>query len=355
MFLMGRMFEILDRERFEPILLSYGTSLPDDMFRRLKNSGIAIHDISSLRDHGAISYVHRMGLDIAIDLKGHTKGSRLSMFATRLAPVQISYLGFPATTGLATIDYAVADAIALPPDDRAHWSEKIIYMPHSYQVTDNTRPIGAIPRRAHEGLPEDAFVFASFNHSFKITPMEFSIWARLLRRVPQSVLWLFSPFEECEANMRANVAAFGMDPDRVIFAKPLDQTRHMARLPLADLFLDSFTCNAHTTASDALWAGVPVLTCPGSAFHSRVAASLCISAGLPELVAENPQHYEEMAVAIATNKDLETALKTQLISQRPVCPLFDTERFVANFERALDLSYDRFLAGLAPDHLFVTE
>src|SRR5690606_17676928 len=241
-----------------------------------------------------------LGIDIAIDINGYTKGAKTAAFAYRPAPVQVQYLGFPGTMGAEFIDYVVADHTVIPEAERVHYIERIAYLPHSYQVNDRRRPLPAgRPARSACGLPEEGFVFACFNANYKITPEMFSIWMRLLRAVEGSVLWLFEGNAWAARNLRAEAASRGVAPERLMFALRLKLDEHLARLAEVDLFLDTLPYNAHTPASDALWAGLPVLTTPGRSFAARVGASLLRAVGMEELIAASPEEYEALALALA--------------------------------------------------------
>jgi predicted O-linked N-acetylglucosamine transferase (SPINDLY family) len=276
-----------------------------------------------------------MEVDVAIDLKGHTTGTRLGIFAHRPAPVHASYLGFPGTTGADFIDYLLADRIVLPEEERRFYTEKVVYLPDCYQVNDAKRPIAQrTPTRAEAGLPEKGFVFCSFNNNYKITPDVFAVWTRLLRSVPESVLWLLEDNRAAKRNLLEAARSSGIDPARLVFAARLPNPAHLARHRLADLFLDTLPCNAHTTAADALWSGVPVLTCVGSTFPGRVASSLLAAAGLSELVTHTLQEYEALALKLAQDRRLLGAFRSRLARNRTTAALFDTDRFRRHIESA---------------------
>jgi protein O-GlcNAc transferase len=276
-----------------------------------------------------------MAIDIAVDLKGHTVGQRLGIFAHRAAPIQAHYLGYPGTIGAPYIDYLIADETVIPPSHDAYYREKVLRLPNCYQVNDRSRTVSdRTPTRAELGLPENGFVFCSFNNSYKIHPQVFGIWMRLLTQVPGSVLWLLDDNALATANLRKEAAARGVDPARLVFAPRVPVADHLARQKLADLFLDTRPYNAHTTASDALWVGLPVLTQPGETFAGRVAASILIAMGLPELIVANAAEYEATALALATDPERLRALKERLATCRETAPLFDIEAFAGNIEAA---------------------
>jgi len=352
--LMIGLLEKHDKRRFEIHAFSYGVERDDAMRRRTIAAVDAFHEVGHLSDQAIADLAHARGIDIAIDLKGHTKGMRVGIFAHRAAPVQIGYLGYPGSIGADFIDYIVADEVVIPHGHRRFFAEKIITLPDSYQANDDTRAIaGAIPDRAALGLPEKGFVFCSFNALYKITPAEFDIWMRLLAKVDGSVLWLLNDNSWAEANLRREAEARGIDPDRLIFAEKAPLPQHLARHRCADLFLDSFNCNAHTTASDALWAGLPVLTKLGEGFAARVAGSLLHAVGLPELATETAQAYEAMALELALRPERLAALQDTLATNRSMAPLFDTELYARHLESAFATAHERHVDGLQPDHIHV--
>jgi protein O-GlcNAc transferase len=268
--------------------------------------------------------------------------------AQRPAPIQVSYLGYPGTLGADFIDYIIADKIVLPFDQGPFYTEKIVHLPDSYQVNDRKRPIARPPARADAGLPDDAFVFCCFNNNWKLNRPMFDIWMRLLDAVEGSVLWVFRHHSGVVANLRNEAATRGIDPDRIIFAPPLDLPDHLARVALADLFLDTLPYNAHTTASDALWMGVPVITCLGTTFAGRVAASLVHAAGLPELATRTLDGYESLARNLATEPELLRSLRGKLEEHRSICPLFDTDRFRRHIEAAYITMWENWRRGDSP-------
>jgi predicted O-linked N-acetylglucosamine transferase (SPINDLY family) len=333
MYLMARLFELHDRTQFEIHAFSYGPKAEDEMRSRLLAAVDEFHDVADLDDREIAALSNARGIDIAIDLKGYTTGGRSGIFAHRAAPVQVSYLGYPGTMGADFIDYILADAMTIPDELREYYSEAVIRLPHSYQVNDDRRRISDERiARADVGLPEDGFVFCCFNNNYKITPAEYDVWMRLLAQVDGSVLWLLRDSEIAAANLRREAERRGVDPDRLVFADRAPLDIHLARHRCADLFLDTFTVNAHTTASDALWAGVPVLTKLGSAFAARVAASLLHALEMPELVTETAADYEALALDLAINPAKLAAIKSKLADKRMTAPLFDTRRFARDIE-----------------------
>lgn len=331
--LMARLFELHDRTRFEIIGVSYGGDDGSAMRQRLKRGFDRFVDAQTVRDPDVARALRQLEVDIAVDLKGHTAYSRMSILASRPAPVQATYLGYPGTTGAPYIDYMLADRTVIPTEHQRFYTEKVIYLPDSYQVNDSGVQIAdRTPSRAELGLPEGAFVFCCFNNVFKLLPAMFELWMRILQARPGSVLWLLEPEEGPKRNLRAAARARGVDPARLVFAPRAPLAAHLARHRQADLFLDTLPYNAHTTASDALRAGLPVLTSLGGTFAGRVAASLLHAVGMPELIAPSPADYEQMALKLSTNGT--AALKEKLARNLPTCALFDSERTCRAIEDA---------------------
>jgi protein O-GlcNAc transferase len=295
-----------------------------------------------------------MEIDIAVDLKGFTQDARPGILALRPSPVQVNYLGYPGTMGAPYIDYLIADRCIVPDGHKRFYSEKIVHLPDSYQCNDRKRVIAdRTPARADEGLPEMGFVFCSFNGSFKITPEMFDIWMRLLKAAEGSVLWLLDDNPASVRNLKRQAEARGVSAQRLVFAPRRRLEDHLARHRLADLFLDALPCNAHTTASDALWAGLPVLTCTGETFAGRVAASLLSAVGLPELITESLASYEALAMRLARDPAALSAVKANLAEQRDVAPLFDTMRFTRNLESAYLTMWERAQSGMPAESFAV--
>ena len=354
MYLMARMLEIHNRNAFEIFAYSYGPQKNDEMRRRIRDGVDHFVDIAGQTDQSIQSQAKSDKIDIAIHRNGYTTSSRTEIFVNRLAPIQISYLGYPGSLGAEFIDYIVADPIVVPAEQRQFYSERIIYLPDTYQPTDNTRQIASInTKRAEFGLPEKGVVFCCFNNSFKISPHEFDIWMRLLSKVGGSVLWLLDGNEWAAKNLRLEAENRGINPDRLVFAKRLPQVEHLARHKHIDLFLDTFNYNAHTTASDALWAGLPVVTKAGEQFSARVAASVLDAVGLPELITASEDEYEQLAFELATKPRKLKTLKRKLAKNIASQPLFDTERYTRNFEAGLQKAYNLYFEGKRPEDIWV--
>jgi predicted O-linked N-acetylglucosamine transferase (SPINDLY family) len=347
--LMAGLYEQHDRDRFEIVAFDSGWHNDGPMRRRLESAFGKFVDIAQLSDEEAAQAVLREEIDILINLNGYFGDQRMGVFAHRPAPVQVNYLGFPATLGADYIDYILADRIVIPENEAQFYSEKVIWLPDSYQVNDSKKAIAEkVPTRASAGLPDNGFVFCNFNQSYKLTPDTFSAWMRILDQVPGSVLWLWQSRGDAVENLRREAAARGVAPERLIFAPGMPVAQHLARLRLADLFLDSLPYNAHTTGSDALWAGLPLLTCRGTAFPGRVAASLLQAAGLPELITESTPEFESRAIALAKDVAQLKAIRHKLAQNRLTCPLFNTSLFRRNIEKAYTAMWDMALRGEAP-------
>jgi predicted O-linked N-acetylglucosamine transferase (SPINDLY family) len=325
--LMVDLFESHDRAQFEVWAISIGPDRPSPMRDRLQRAFEHVIDARTMNDAQVAQRLRDEHIDIAIDLKGYTRDSRPGIFAHRAAPLQVSYLGYPGTMGHACIDYLIADATVVPESHAAFYSEQIVRLSGSYQVNSRSRVVAdATPSRADCGLPATGFVWCCFNNNYKITPEVFAVWMRLLCAVDGSVLWLLEDNPVASANLRRAAVAHGVAPECLVFAPRLPLPDHLARYRLADLFLDTAPCNAHTTASDALWAGLPVLTCAGETFASRVAASLLHAVGLPELVTDSVTAYQAKALALARDSSQLADIRTRLAAHRDVHPLFDTDR-----------------------------
>ena len=352
--LTAELFETHDRSRFEIVAFALGPKVNDAVRARLERAFDRFIDVGERSDVEVAETARHLGIDIAVDLGGFTTHARPKIFALRSAPIQMSYIGYLGTIGAPYMDYLLADPTLIPAEERQHYSEAIIYLP-SYQVNDSTRPV--VQRtftRQELGLPAAGFVFSCFNANYKIVPATFAAWMRILLRVEGSSLFLYVGTEIAERNLRKEAERSGVDPRRLVFGKFLFQEEYMARLRTMDLFLDTLPYNAGTTASDALWAGLPVLTCAGRAFAGRVAASLLNAIELPELVTSTTEQYEEMAVQLAENPELLRKIKLKLARNRLETALFDTRLFTKHLELAYTRVQERHRAGLAPETTFVT-
>lgn len=352
--LMRTVFGLHDRARFEIYTYSYGPDDASDYRARIAAESDHFVDLREASDVQAAARIQADGIHILVDLMGYVANCRPEVLALRPAPIQVNYLGYPGTMGAAFMDYIVTDRVTTPPEDVPFIDEAIVFMPHTYQVTDDQQPIDPEPvTRGDEGLPESGLVYCCFNTLYKIEPTMFGAWMRILAAVPGSVLWLLAKPEAARSNLRREAAAAGVDPDRLVFGEGKHKPLHLARLRLADLFLDTRYYNAHTTTSDALWAGVPVLTWPGDGFPARVAASLLTAIDLPELIMPDLAAYEREAIRLGTDAAALAALKARLAERRTTRPLFDTRRWVRDFEWALEAMWARYAAGEEPGEISV--
>ncbi len=356
--LMAELFEVHDRSKFEICAFSYGPNTQDNMRKRLEAAFDRFIDVHGKPDQDIAMLAREMDIDIAVDLGGHSGSSRTGIFALRAAPLQVHYLGYPGTMGAEYIDYLIADSTIIPTADRQYYSEKVLYLP-SFQANDSRRAIAdRVCSREELALPPTGFVFCCFNASYKITPASFAGWMRILTRVPGSVLYLYAENEAVVKHLGKEAQSRGVDADRLIFADKLlaaklTHAEYLARYRVPDLFLDTLPYNAGATASDALWAGLPVLTCLGEAFAGRMAASLLTAIGLPELITRTQQQYEELAVGLATDPQRLAAIKRKLAANRSTTLLFDTELFAAHLENGYAKILERYYAGLPPEHTHV--
>ncbi len=347
--LVAQLFEEHDRSCFEVFAFSYGDDDGTPMRRRLEQAFDGFFDVRGLSDEAIARRIREQEIDIMVDLTGHTAGSRLEILASRPAPVQLHYIGHPGTLGADFIDYLIVDPFVVPAEEQQHYSEALVYLSQCYQANDRKRIARRSPtHRAEAGLPADGFVFCCFNQTYKITPPCFDVWMRLLHAVPGSVLWLLADNRWAEDNLRREAAARGVSPERLVFAPRLAAPEHLARHRLADLFLDTFPYNAHTTASDALWMGLPVLTCAGRGFASRVAGSLLHAVGLPELVTHDLAEYERLALTLARDPARLVALRRHLDAVRTTAPLFDIDRTRREIEQAYQQMWELAQRGEAP-------
>lgn len=343
-------FEHHDRSRFETIGLGIGLDDKSQMRQRIAGAFDQFHDVRTASDAAITGKIAELGCDIVVDLTGSTQGGRTAVLASRPAPVQASWLGYAGTNGTAFIDYLIADGVVIPPELQPHFLEKIVALPGCYLPNDSTRPIAATtPTRTDQGLPESGIVFSAMNNSYKITPPIFDRWMNLLRQTEGSVLWLSRMGDTARANLLKEAEQRGIAGDRLIFATrvPLPED-HLARLGLADLFLDTIGYNAHATTCDALWAGVPVLTCMGDTFAGRVAASALTAVGLPEMITTSLDDYEALALALVRDPARLAAIRSKLAANRKTHLLFDTARFARHLEAAYTAMHQRALRGEPP-------
>ncbi len=351
--LIAELFELHDRNQFA----IYGFSLvtaADEMRQRLQRAFDYFIEAQEMSDIEIARLSRSLNIDIAIDLTGFTQNARTGVFAHRAAPIQVNYLGYPGTMGADYIDYIIADKTLIPPESKSCYSEKVIYLPNSYQVNDRKRLISDRQFTREElGLPESAFVFCCFNNNFKILPATFEGWMRILKAAEGSVLWLLEDNSWAEKSLKKEAEKQGIAADRLVFARRLPLPDHLARHRKADLFLDTFPYNAHTTASDALWAGLPILTLMGNSFASRVAASLLNAIGLTELIVNTQEKYEAMAIELALNPKKLSNIKSKLVNNRLTTSLFDTPVFAKNLEIAYIKTYERYQADLEADHITI--
>ena len=353
--LMAGVFEEHDKSRFEVTAISIGPDDASEMRQRLKGSFDRFTDARTLSDDEIASRIRDAEIDILVDLKGFTQDARTDIFARRPAPIQVNYLGYPGTMGADYIDYLIADQTVVPKSHQAYYTEKLVYLPDSYQANDARRTVSSkLFTRAECKIPEKGFVFCCFNNNHKIAPEVFDCWMRILHQVNDSVLWLLEGNAIAVSNLRKEAVARGIGAERLIFAPFMPPSDHLARHRLADLFLDTLPFNAHTTTSDALWAGLPVLTQIGETFAGRVAASLLNAIDLPELITSTRQEYFELAIALATNPGKLAAIKHRLSQNRLAKPLFKTQLFTRHIEQSYEAMHERYQAGLTPENIYVS-
>jgi len=352
-FLIAELIEIHDRSQFEIYAFSLAMTT-DEMRGRLNGAFDYFIHVEGMSDFAIAQRARDLTIDIAVDLKGFTQDSRSGIFSYRAAPIQVNYLGYPGTMGADYIDYIVADKTLIPLESQSCYLEKVIYLPDSYQVNDRKRTISDRAFTRQElGLPENGFIFCCFNNNFKILPATFASWMRILKAVEGSALWLFQDNPWVVDNLKKEALNHGIDPGRLIFAERMPLSEHLARHQQADLFLDTAPYNAHTTASDALWTGLPVLTLMGRSFASRVAASLLNAIGLPELITNTQEEYEALAIELAMNPKKLEIIKLKLANNRLTAPLFDTPLFTKNLEAAYIKMYERYQDDLVPKHIYI--
>jgi protein O-GlcNAc transferase len=351
--LLAGVFEKHNRGRFETIAISLRPAEQSSMGQRIRAAFDSFIDVSQMSDRAVAELLRERQIDIAVDLMGYTQGSRTGILAHRPAPIQVNYLGFPGSMGASYMDYLLADEFLIPAAQRRHYREKVIWLPECFQANDDQRTTAGAPARRHFGLPELGFVFCCFNNHYKINPACFAVWMRLLRLAPGSILWLLAEEPAIRENLGRAAAAGDVDPKRLIFAPRIPYGDHLARLSCADLFLDTLPFNGGATASDALWAGVPVVTCAGEALAARMAGSLLTSVGLPELITHDLARYEALSLSLATTPDLLADYRARLKRNRHASALFDSERFCRHLESAYVSIWQRAESGKPPEALSV--
>ncbi len=350
------LYGLHNRDEFKIFCYSYGEDDGSYYSARIRQDCDKFVDLTDLSHADAARCIYEDQVDILVDLKGHTKGNRLEISALRPAPVQVRYLGLPCTTGADFVNYIITDRIALPEDHAQYYSEKFVYMPHCYQINDHTQEISNKDwKKSDFGLPEDSFVFCSFNQGYKIEPVMFNTWMNILRQVPESVLWLQGENEITETNLRHEAERRGVESTRLIFSGRLPKDQHLGRLRLADVALDTRIVNGIITTSDSLWAGVPVITLQGSSFSSRVSSSILTAIGLPELITQTTEEYEQIAVDLGRNPERLQEIRQKIAKNRLLEPLFDTPRFARNLEKAYKEMWEIFVAGEMPRRIEVVE
>lgn len=349
--LLVEVLEQRNRDVFDLVLYSHGPEDDSTVRQRLNDTADCFVDLRGMTDVQAAQRIREDKIDILVDLQGHTRGHRMAILAQRPAPVQVAFLGYPASTGAEFIDYLIGDPLVTPLELAAHYSEKLAQMPLCFQPNGRWRPLPQPMTRAQAGLPEDAFVMCAFNHTYKILPEAFDAWCTVMRQVPHAVLWLKETSGQLRDNVIRLAAARGVEPERIVWARSVSFQDHFSRLALADVFVDTWPYNAHTTASDALWAGLPVVTCYQNSFASRVAASVLNAAGVAELAFESVEDYTRAILTFAVEPGLLKQYRALLDDNRMISPLFDGKRYAGEIEALYGRMMARFRAGQSPDHL----
>jgi predicted O-linked N-acetylglucosamine transferase (SPINDLY family) len=351
--LLIELFELHDRNQFEITAFSFGPDRNDDMRQRIKKTIEHFVDVSAMSDLEIAQLTRDKKIDIAVNLSGYTTDCRSGIFAYRAAPLQVQYLGYPGTLGAPYVDYIVADETVIPKVNQIHFSEKVIYMPDTYWCSDSRRIVSTKAMTKRElGLPESSFIFCCFNHCYKITPDVFDSWMHILRNVENSVLWLLEDSQSAKQNLIREAELRGISGERLKFASRTSPSEYLCRLTMADLFIDSWPYNAHTTANDALYVGLPVLTKIGQAFASRVAASQLTALKIPELITYSKRSFEQQAINLANDPQKLAAIRNKVKANKNTTSLFNTELFTRNLESAFVRILERSQAGLAPEHLY---
>jgi protein O-GlcNAc transferase len=353
-YLLAKILEVHDRDQFEIYGYSIGPAKEDNMRKRITKSLDVFINVKGMSDREIALLARNDKIDIAIDLTGYTKNNRAGIFAYRAAPVQMNYLGYSVTMGANFIDYIIADPVLIPRGNEHYYSEQILRLPHTFMPADNSRKISLRQMsRSEMGLPEEGFVFCCFNNNYKISPRDFDMWMGILVKVEGSVLWLRNSNAWSENNLCMEAEIRGVDPSRLIFAGRVPMEEHLARHKLADLFLDTFAFNAHTTASEALWAGLPIVTKAGKGSAARAAASLLTAVGLPELITQTEKDYETLILQLANHPEQLTQIRQKLMGNRLSTPLFDTELYTKHLEEGYQQAYQRYFDGKLPKAIFV--
>jgi len=353
MHLMAELFEHHDKGKFRLIAFSFGPQHQDYWRKRVQPIFDDFIDVTNKSDEDIARLARELEIDIAIDLKGFTGDSRTNVFSYRTAPIQVNYLGYPGTMGAEFIDYIIADQFVIPAESKKFYSEKIAYLPYCYQPNCELHLIEHVYNRTELGLPENSFVFCCFNNNYKVLPSTFDIWMDILISVEGSILWLLESHSSVVNNLRKEAVNRGVDSNRIIFAPQMPRDKHLSRMKLADLFLDTLPYNAHTTASDALRVGLPLLSLPGETFASRVAGSLLNSVGLNELIAQSRERYKAIAIELGNNQEKLQAIKTKLLNNLPASPLYNSKLFTQRLESGYIKMYERYQEGLSPDNIYI--
>lgn len=352
--LTSKLFELHNRDKFETFGFSFNPYKNDEITEKFSKIFDNFFYVTNKTDEEIVELSRKNKIDIAVDLMGYTNNNRTGLFINRLAPTQVNYLAYPGTMGIDCIDYIVADKILIPKENQKYYSEKILYLPNSYQPnSNNSYIINKNLSREQFGLPINHFIFCSFNNNYKINPFIFNSWMKILKNTEKSILWILSENEDCRKNLTREVIKQNLDPKRLIFAERIPIEKHLERLQFADLFLDTYPYNAHTTAIDALWVNVPILTLAGETFASRVASSLLNSINLPELITTTIQDYELLAIELCKNSEKINQIRQQLLKNITTTPLFNMELYTKNLEKGYLEIYERYHNKLPVDHLYI--
>ena len=352
-YLIPELFEYHDKTQFDLYVFYFGNKI-DSKLNRIKNAATKFYNIFSISDHKVARFCNKINLDIAIDVNGFIKNCRPNIFALRAAPIQINYLAFPNTMGANYINYIIADKILIPNQSQKFYSEKIIYLPNSYQISDQKRDkLENNLFKKDYNLPENKFIFCCFNNIIKINPYIFNIWINILKRSTNSVLWLLSDNIQAINNLKSEAKNRNLNPERIIFCKKVSISENLNRYKLADLFLDTFPCSAHTTANDVLWAGTPLLTLAGESFASRVSASLLTSINMGELITYSEKQYEDLAVSLSNDNTKILEIKQRLMKDKSNATLFNSQLYTKNIELAYLEIWNNFKKSLKPTNVYI--